>query len=94
MNTELLQQILEMVGQAGEGSFILAVIYIAYPYFSMLIVLAAIYIVASAFTRFIGHLTFGRRVATAVGEVYHGEMNESDRVAILQRIQKYRDNQK
>ena len=33
MNTETLQQILEIVGQAGEGAFSLAVIYLVLPYF-------------------------------------------------------------
>lgn len=84
MDTETLNQILQMVGQAGEGAYSLAIIYLAYPYFKSLVGLAAVAVVAKFFFRVFSAFTFARKAADAMGyEILGSEIYDHDRNTML-----------
>ncbi len=94
MNTELLQQLLEMVSSAGEGSFILALVYVLYPYFNAVFWATVIWIICACIRRVVSRMSFVHDVATKVGYHIHGEADHQDRRQILNHIETLIKNQK
>ena len=89
MNTEALQQILEIVGQAGEGAFSLAVIYLVLPYFKTCVWAGLFWFIGKTIANIIGNITFVHHAAKAVKYSPRNEyIINSDREAILSLIAK------
>lgn len=88
MDTEVLGQILNMVAQAGEGAFTLAIIYLLVPYFKSLIFVATISVLSYTAYKLVNAFTFARKVADILGVNVGGDVYDSDRRKMLATITK------
>ena len=86
MNTEAFEQILQMVGQAGDGAFVLAIIYLGIPYFKTIVWMGVIYIIVTAVRRVIEAFTFLRKVADVVGHAVGADVYDTDRRKVLSAV--------
>ena len=90
MNEEMFMKLLEMVQQAGEGGYALALIYLFYDYFSAILIAGTIIAVVvlvvrtvRSFARVDGVL---RDVAGLVGESWYGELTAREGGRIIEAV--------
>ena len=91
MDIEQLKLILETVGSAGEGTYILGMLYILKGYFFGLVWLGIIWLLARSIIMLVCLESFGHQVGVAYGNGSrwgYPKLNEKEQIAILTAIRK------
>ena len=91
MDKELLQQVLAMVGEAGEGGFTLAVIFLLEGYFTTLAVVSLIGFVVFRITRTILAVDHNQRAMRRIAEALNTGWVYIDAERAARLVQKVKD---
>jgi len=95
MDVEVLNQILAMVGEAGEGAFTLAVLYLLVPYATMVTWLGIVFFLLRFGAKLFTGLTFIHNAALAASHKldtsYDGFVTKYGRESLLNKIRENND---
>lgn len=94
MSEQMFAQLLELVGSAGEGGFVLAVIYLMGNYFIGVVWLCIIFIVGRFVTGIVNNLSIAREIGEIIGFTWHGELSSSEKFDFLTKVRQLVDRSK
>ena len=90
MKEEALMKILEMVGQAGEGGFALALVYLLYDYFSSIMfaatVITIVVVISRLVYRSLSEETLLKKIGDKVEFGWYGNISHSETRELLKKL--------